>query len=93
MLYIILFIVAGIPVGYFLRNSSFVKKVDTFLTAIIVLLLFFLGVSVGSNEQVITNFGAIGFDAFILTIGGTLGSVLCAWWVYETYFKRRKDKK
>lgn len=93
MLHIILFILAGILVGYILRNKGFVKHIGTALGIIIMLLLFFLGVSVGSNEQVVNNFALIGLDAFVLTIGGTLGSILCAWWVYVSFFKKKKDRK
>ena len=93
MLHIILFILAGILVGYILRNKGVVKYIGTALGLIIMLLLFFLGVSVGSNEQVVNNFALIGLDAFVLTIGGTLGSVLCAWWVYLSFFKKKKGRK
>lgn len=93
MLHIILFILAGILVGYVLRNKSFVKHIGTAVSLIIMLLLFFLGVSVGSNKEVVNNFGLIGLDAFILTIGGTLGSVLLAWWVYVSFFKKKKERK
>lgn len=90
MLSILLIIISGVVVGYFLRHSSAVKHVGVIISVIIVLLLFFLGVSVGANEEVVKNFSFIGFDAFILTIGGTLGSVLCAWWVYTSFFKRKE---
>lgn len=92
MLHIILIILAGILTGYFLRNASFIKHVGTALSVIIVLLLFFLGVSVGANEQVVNNFLFIGLDAFILTVGGILGSILCAWWVYRKFFKKKSSK-
>lgn len=89
MLHIILFIIVGIVVGYIFRNKSFVKYVGSVLSVIIMLLLFFLGVSVGANEQVVNNFANIGLDAFILTVGATLGSVLFAWWVYKRFFSRK----
>lgn len=93
MLHIILIILAGILTGYILKNVPFIKYVATALSVIIVLLLFFLGVSVGANEQVVNNFVFIGLDAFILTVGGLLGSVLCAWWVYMKFFKKKSSKE
>lgn len=93
MLHIILIILAGIITGYILRNVSFIKYIGTALSVIIVLLLFFLGVSVGANEQVVNNFVFIGLDAFILTVGGLLGSILCAWWAYFKFFKKKSSKK
>lgn len=92
MLHIVLIILVGILTGYFLRNASFIKHVGKALSVIIVLLLFFLGVSVGANEQVVNNILHIGLDAFLLTVGGVLGSILCAWWMYATFFKKKSGK-
>ena len=92
MLHIILIILSGVTAGYFVRNIPQMKYVGVVISLIIMLLLFFLGVSVGANEQVVKNFSSIGLDAFIITIGGTLGTILCAWWVYIRFFKRRKNK-
>jgi len=86
MIYILLCIVAGIAVGYLAKKSAIVKYTGSLLSVTIMLLLFFLGLSVGSNEQVVSNFTAIGLDAFLLTVGGTLGSLLCAKWVYKKFF-------
>jgi len=89
MLSIFLSIVTGIVAGYLLRNRGFVKYVSTFLSVVIMLLLFFLGVSVGINQQVVNNFATIGMEAFILTVGGTLGSLLCAKLIYRMFFKKK----
>lgn len=92
MLNIILIILSGIIVGYFVRNIAQIKYVSAAISIIIMLLLFFLGVSVGANEQVVNNFSSIGLDALLITLGATLGTILCSWWVYSVFFKR-KDKK
>lgn len=93
MIKIILCIVSGILAGYIVRNRVFVKHTGMLLSVVIMLLLFFLGVSVGKNEEVLNNFSAIGLDAFLLTVGGTVGSLLCAKWVYKRFFdKCSKDK-
>lgn len=92
MLSIVFIIISGIIVGSFLRKTAVSKHIGLVISVIIVLLLFFLGVAVGANEEVVKNFSAIGFDAFLLTVGGTLGSVLCAWWVYEFFFKERNKR-
>lgn len=91
MLNIILILLSGIIVGYFAKKLPQVKHVESVISLIIMLLLFFLGVSVGANEQVVTNFSIIGLDALLITFGATLGTILCAWLVYSTFFKR-KDK-
>jgi uncharacterized membrane protein YbjE (DUF340 family) len=89
MLNIILIILSGIVVGYFARKLPQVKHVGSVISLIIMLLLFFLGVSVGANEQVVTNFSTIGLDALIISFGATVGTVLCAWLVYSTFFRRK----
>jgi len=41
--------------------------------------LFLLGLEIGANESVVSQFPKFGFQAFLLATGGTLGSVLAAW--------------
>lgn len=89
MISIILCIGAGILVGFVVRNSRFIKHTGTLLNVVITLLFFFLGISVGNNEQVVRNFTTIGLDASILTISGTLGSLLGIKWVYTKFFNRK----
>ncbi|WP_298650208.1 LysO family transporter [uncultured Proteiniphilum sp.] len=86
MIPIILCIATGILAGFLVRNTGFVKYTGTLLTVVITLLFFFLGVSVGNNEQVVRNFASIGLDAFILTVGGTLGSLFCIKWIDDKFF-------
>jgi hypothetical protein len=46
--------------------------------------LFLLGLEVGANEAVIREFGKLGFEAFLLAVGGTLGSVIFAGFLWLT---------
>lgn len=92
MLYIFAFILSGAVAGYLLRNRPATKHVGKVINIIIILLLFFLGVSTGSNQQVIRNFRFIGFDAFMIALAGTAGSILCAWLLYEKFFRKGKDR-
>ena len=92
MLSIFLTITCGIAMGYFARNIPATRYTEKIIGIIIALLLFSLGLSVGTNEQVIANFRLIGRDAFVIAAAATLGSVLCAAWVYRKFF-RKKDKK
>lgn len=93
MLHIILIILSGVLVGYFVREVPQVKHVGLVISIIIMLLLFFLGVSVGANRQVVDNFAQIGIDAFLITLGGIVGSILCAWWIYYRFFRQKGNKK
>ena len=95
MFSVILFIFLGISSGYLLRKkrSRSCAKVQTVrdkvITVLIWLLLFLLGVEVGGNEQIIKGLHTIGLEAVILTLGGTLGSVIAAWALWRALYKRK----
>jgi uncharacterized membrane protein YbjE (DUF340 family) len=76
MLVIMLFFVAGIVFGRLLRGRrQVISLADRLTTGSIYLLLFVLGLSVGSNEQVLSHIGALGIQAAILALGAIAGSV------------------
>ncbi|MBZ4651445.1 MAG: hypothetical protein JG761_245 [Proteiniphilum sp.] len=88
---VFLSILGGIAVGYLLRQKKIVKKTGMMLSMVIMLLLFFLGITVGSNQQVVNRFATIGLDALLLTLGGTLGSLLAARWLYKRLFQHHDN--
>jgi uncharacterized membrane protein YbjE (DUF340 family) len=92
MLNIFLVILSGVATGYAVRKVPFVKHAGRVITLVIALLLFFMGVSVGTNDQVLATFSTIGIEALIITIGGTSGTLLCAWLLYSTLFKKGGEK-
>ena len=83
MLIIVAIMLCGIAVGYLLRNwdTRFISHV---ITAFIWLLLFLLGIEVGSNPRIVMGMQTLGIEALLLTIGGAVGTTLCAWllWIY-----------
>ena len=92
MIPILLCIATGILTGYLFRKTGFIKYTGTLLSVVIMLLLFFLGVTTGSNEQVISNFSGIGLEALLLAVGGTMGSLICAKWVFARFFAGKKNR-
>ena len=88
MFTIIGLMLTGILLGYLLRKRD-LKKIHQILTLLIWLLLFILGIEVGSNEQIIKGLHTIGLEAVILTLGGTLGSVIAAWALWRALYKRK----
>jgi uncharacterized membrane protein YbjE (DUF340 family) len=81
-------LVAGVVVGIFIRNYKKVINLSAKLTdGSIFLLLFFLGISVGMNEKIISNFSKIGLQSFVITILATLGSIFVSYIVYRIFFK------
>ena len=76
MLSVFIFILSGVAVGYLIRNRTYKQHVGSVINIIIIVLLFFLGVAVGGNKQ----------------IAATLGSILCAWFVFYRFFKNKENK-
>ena len=78
----------GMLLGYLLRKRD-LKKIHPIITLLIWLLLFILGIEVGSNEEIIRGLHTIGYEAVVLTLGGTLGSVIAAWALWGALYKRK----
>lgn len=78
----------GMLLGYLLRKRD-LKKIHPIITLLIWLLLFILGIEVGSNEEIIRGLHTIGYEAVVLTLGGTLGSVIAAWVLWRALYKRK----
>jgi hypothetical protein len=87
MFIVIAFMLAGMVTGYMFRRRKLGHVHRTILTLIWVL-LFLLGLEVGSNETVVSQFAKLGFEAFLLAFGGTLGSVLLAWMLWLVVRKK-----
>lgn len=81
----------GIAVGYMLRNKN-MRIVSRIITVLIWLLLFLLGIEVGSNPRIVMGMQTLGIEALLLTIGGAVGTTLCAWllWIYVSRKEARK---
>ena len=91
MFIIIGLMLTGMLLGYLLRKRD-LKKIHQIITLLIWLLLFILGIEVGSNEQIIKGLHTIGLEAVILTLGGTLGSVIAACALWRALYKRKGGK-
>lgn len=81
----------GIALGYLLRRVELLQKIGKPISYTILLLLFLLGLSVGSNEAIVNNLGRLGGQALLIALFTTAGSVLAAAAVYHFFFKERKD--
>lgn len=88
MFIIIGLMLTGMLLGYLLRKRN-LRKIHKVITVLIWLLLFTLGIEVGGNEQIIKGLHTLGLEALILTIGGTLGSVIAAWALWKALYKRK----
>ena len=88
MFTVIGFMLTGIIVGYLFRNIAFLQKTEKTISITIFLLLFLLGISVGSNELIINNLAAFGWQTAILAFSATCGSILASWMVLKFFFKK-----
>ena len=72
------FMLAGIVVGFLFRRWK-IRFIHGLILTLIWLLLFLLGLEIGSNQSVVSQFPRLGLQAFLLATGGIVGSVLAAW--------------
>jgi uncharacterized membrane protein YbjE (DUF340 family) len=68
-------VAAGIILGYLLRNRERVKLEKASL-AVIVILIFSLGFSIGSNNELLSALPKVGFDALIISLIAILFSIV-----------------
>ena len=88
MIEILIIMSAGMLFGFIIRKKRYVIMLFDKLTSLsIYLLLFLLGLGVGSNELIINQFGQVGINAILLAFAGISGSVILSYFVYK-FFKR-----
>jgi len=80
----------GIAFGYFLRRVTLFQKMSNPIFYTILLLLFMLGLSVGANKTIMSNLATLGWQALLIAIAGTLGSIIMAKIVYNRFFRERE---
>lgn len=83
---------AGVLIGHFLRNGKRVEKIEKSTSITIFVLLFVLGLSVGSNNVIIGNLGRFGWQAAVIAMLGMGGSIIAARIVFQLFFKKGEEK-
>ena len=91
MLIVVVIMLCGIAVGYLVRkrNTRFISHV---ITVLIWLLLFLLGIEVGSNPHIVNGIQTLGIEALLLTVGGAIGTTLFSWLLWK-YLSRKEAGK
>ena len=82
--------ILGIIIGYGLRRISFLRKVEVSISYTVFLLLFVLGVTIGSNRLIVDNLFSFGWQAALLALSATVGSILASWIVLRLFFTSKK---
>jgi len=88
MLPVLILLAAGILFGRLFRNNlSGIKLIDRITTASIYLLLFLMGISIGTNKEIVSNLSNLGITALIITAFSLAGSILLSILVYRLFFR------
>lgn len=91
MIIVLVLMSLGIIIGWFLhKQKRFIKPISEVTNWAIYLLLFLLGLSVGTNKEILNNFNEIGYQAILITVFAVIGSVLVSWLTYTLFFKKNE---
>ena len=89
MLKFVAIILSGMAVGFLLKKRQ-LRVVPHMVTVLIWLLLFFLGIEVGENPQVIEGITSLGLEALWLSIAGLAGTILFSWGLWRWVNGKKK---
>lgn len=88
MIEVLIIMTVGIVLGALLRSKQkLISAINRSTMWIIFALLFFMGISVGINEDIMSNLGTIGLQGLFLSLVAILGSVVLSWVLYVLFFK------
>ena len=82
MFTVIIWMLAGILLGVLSRGRQ-LRGIGQIISALIWLLLFLLGMEVGSNATLMRSLPTLGMEACMLALGTTLGSIVAAWLLWR----------
>lgn len=89
MIYLIMTMAAGIAFGFLARRDRRLTHIGKAISVTIYVMLFFLGVKIGSDEHILSNLSALGLQALVLAVAGVAGSVLAAFVLYRILFRNK----
>lgn len=81
--------VAGILTGRLLRHRR-LRYLGNMTYILIWVLLFLLGVEVGSDERIVKGIATLGAEAILISVAGVAGSTLLASGLWQ-WSKKRKE--
>ena len=92
MIIVLTVMILGIICGYLIRERKKIVSIfDKLGSWLIFILLFVLGISVGTNDTIISNLKSIGAISLIVSIASLLGSVIVCSIIYTVFFKQQKS--
>lgn len=90
MFKIILIMAAGIGIGRLLRNKK-LPYLGRITNVLIWVLLFLLGIEVGSDERIVIGIATLGFEAIAISIAGVAGCTILSLllWKWVTHSEKK----
>lgn len=82
---------AGMLIGYLFKRKE-VTWIGKVITVLIWLLLFLLGIDVGSNQVIMSGLHTIGLEALLIAIAAVMGSVVGARLLWNWINKNLKNE-
>lgn len=76
---ILLILLISVFIGIMLRKYRVVRHLGKTATLTVWLLIFVFGISLGSNQEIVSDFGRLGATAVFVALMGVAGSVIAAW--------------
>lgn len=89
---VLLMLLSGILLGYILRKGKRVARTSERLTTwTIWLLLFLMGLSVGTNPTLLSHLHSIGTEALAISLSSVAGSIAAAWLLHRLLFRHQPN--
>lgn len=89
MISIIATMLLGITVGFILRNNIKSTLINHLIFGVILLLLFLMGLSIGTDNKLISVLPYLGLQAIIISFFSTFGSIIAGWIIWIKLFKKK----
>ncbi len=92
MFSLILTLIAGVFLGRIFANNKLIRHIPKLIFPIVLVLLFIMGIAIGSNPDIINNLDTLGLEALIITSGALLGTMGGAYALGKYLFGRKEAK-
>ncbi len=88
MFTVVSIMLVGVVAGYLFKRVDFLQRIEQSISLTIFVLLFVLGISVGSNPLIVDNLWNFGWQAALFALCAIAGSVLASFMVFRLFFKK-----
>ena len=90
---LLIYLAIGLVLGYFLIPQSWRRVTGAVQSVVMVATLFFMGVSLGSQENLLESLREAGISAFLIALVTAGGSVLAVWLIERRFFRAKETKE